>query len=238
MPRRRLPDALRDRAGLAGRRRARCSTSTGAEVGEHAGAAAYTVGQRGGLGVAPSASRATWRASMPPRTSSTLGRREDLVPRRVRPERRARSSRPATLPPTTFRAAVRIRHRAAPVPATVSPAGDRALGRRRSSSRSGRRRPARPPSCTTATTSSVAAGSPTRRDRGACSFRARVALAPARVSLRPALVLAVLVGTFHSALYVLIRGSAGGRLPCSSPAAILGAWAGDALADRIGLDLI
>jgi hypothetical protein len=58
------------------------------------------------------------------------------------------------------------------------------------------------------------------------------------VTIGPALVLAVLVGTFHTALFVLIRGSAGGRLPLILLAAILGAWAGDAIAARIGLDLL
>jgi hypothetical membrane protein len=57
------------------------------------------------------------------------------------------------------------------------------------------------------------------------------------VSLEPALILAVLVGIFHASLYVLIRGSAGGRLPIIVGAAILGAWAGDALGDRLGLTL-
>jgi hypothetical protein len=57
------------------------------------------------------------------------------------------------------------------------------------------------------------------------------------VSLEPALILAVLVGTFHASLYVLIRGSAGGRLPIIVGAAILGAWAGDALGDRLGVNL-
>ena len=57
------------------------------------------------------------------------------------------------------------------------------------------------------------------------------------MTLDPAPVLAVLLGTFHTALYVLIRGSAGGRLPLLVPAAILGAWAGDALGDRMGMNL-
>jgi hypothetical protein len=57
------------------------------------------------------------------------------------------------------------------------------------------------------------------------------------VTLDPAPVLAVLLGTFHTALYVLIRGSAGGQLPILVPAAILGAWAGDALGDRMGMNL-
>ncbi|MEO5884850.1 MAG: hypothetical protein ABIQ58_04975 [Candidatus Limnocylindrales bacterium] len=58
------------------------------------------------------------------------------------------------------------------------------------------------------------------------------------MSLEPSLVLSVLVGVFHAALSVLIRGSAGGRLPVIVVAAILGAWAGDALMDRLGLDLL
>jgi hypothetical protein len=58
------------------------------------------------------------------------------------------------------------------------------------------------------------------------------------VSLEPSLVLSVLVGSFHTALSVLIRGTAGGRLPLLAIAAILGAWAGDALAGRLGFDLL
>lgn len=58
------------------------------------------------------------------------------------------------------------------------------------------------------------------------------------MTLDPAPVLAVLLGTFHTALYVLIRGSAGGQLPVLVPAAILGAWAGDALGDRMGMNLL
>jgi hypothetical protein len=57
------------------------------------------------------------------------------------------------------------------------------------------------------------------------------------VTLDPAPVLAVLVGIFHTSLYVLIRGSAGGQLPLLLAAAILGAWAGDALGDRMGFGL-
>jgi hypothetical membrane protein len=58
------------------------------------------------------------------------------------------------------------------------------------------------------------------------------------VSVGPAEILAVLVGTFHASLYVLIRGSAGGRLPIIVVAAVLGAWAGDALGDRLGLTIV
>jgi len=58
------------------------------------------------------------------------------------------------------------------------------------------------------------------------------------VSVEPALILAILVGIFHASLYVLIRGSAGGRLPIIVVAAILGAWAGDALGDRLGVNIV
>lgn len=58
------------------------------------------------------------------------------------------------------------------------------------------------------------------------------------MSLDPALILAVLVGLFHASLYVLIRGNAGGRLPIVVLAAILGAWAGDAIGDRLGVAML
>ena len=54
----------------------------------------------------------------------------------------------------------------------------------------------------------------------------------------PAPLLAVLAGVFHTGLYVLIRGSAGGQLPLLLVAASLGAWAGDALGARLGIDLL
>jgi len=58
------------------------------------------------------------------------------------------------------------------------------------------------------------------------------------MAIGPALILGALVGVFHASLYVLIRGSAGGRLPLLVLASVLGAWAGDALADRLGIDLL
>ena len=58
------------------------------------------------------------------------------------------------------------------------------------------------------------------------------------MSLEPALILSILVGVFHASLYVLIRGGAGGRLPIVVVAAILGAWAGDALAARLGFEVL
>jgi hypothetical protein len=54
----------------------------------------------------------------------------------------------------------------------------------------------------------------------------------------PAPVLAVLVGTFNTALYVFLRGTGGGQLPLLFAAAVLGAWAGDAIGGRLGIDLL
>jgi len=47
-------------------------------------------------------------------------------------------------------------------------------------------------------------------------------------------VLALLVGTFHTGLYLLLRGSGLRRLPFLLAAAVLGAYAGQALAGRLG----
>jgi hypothetical protein len=58
------------------------------------------------------------------------------------------------------------------------------------------------------------------------------------MAMGPAPVLALLVGTFNTALFVFIRGSAGGQLPLLFVAAVLGAWAGDALGARLGVDLL
>jgi len=47
-------------------------------------------------------------------------------------------------------------------------------------------------------------------------------------------VLSVVVGVFHTALYVLLRGHIGARLPLALVAAILGAYGGQALGARLG----
>jgi hypothetical protein len=57
------------------------------------------------------------------------------------------------------------------------------------------------------------------------------------VTVEPALILAILVGIFQASLFILIRNSAGGRLPILVVASILGAWAGDALGGRLGISL-
>ena len=50
----------------------------------------------------------------------------------------------------------------------------------------------------------------------------------------PAPVLATLVGLFHTGIYLLLRGSAGLRLPFVVLAAILGAFAGQQVGTRLG----
>jgi hypothetical protein len=56
------------------------------------------------------------------------------------------------------------------------------------------------------------------------------------VTIGPALVLSVIVCLFHVSAYVFIRGRAGARIPLLLLAAILGAWAGDAIASRMAID--
>jgi tRNA-specific 2-thiouridylase len=95
----------------------------GREVGRHRGTAAYTVGQRTGLGVALGEPR--YVAAIDPAANLIrLGRRSDLDRRTLRVESMTFVD---GRPPTTasgdgsFRATVRIRHRGALVPATARP---------------------------------------------------------------------------------------------------------------------
>lgn len=52
----------------------------------------------------------------------------------------------------------------------------------------------------------------------------------------PAIVLAAVFALLHVSIYVFIRGRAGARVPLLLGAAFLGAWAGDALGGRLGVD--
>ena len=54
----------------------------------------------------------------------------------------------------------------------------------------------------------------------------------------PSLILAGLVGLFHSGVFVLIRGSGGSQIWLILLAAVLGAWAGDAIGARLGIDFL
>jgi hypothetical protein len=56
------------------------------------------------------------------------------------------------------------------------------------------------------------------------------------VALEPAPILAALVGAFHTGLFTLLRGRADVRHILVFVAAALGAWAGDALGGRLGID--
>ena len=95
----------------------------GQQVGEHRGAAAYTIGQRQGLGVALGEPR--YVSSIDAQANViTLGRREDLA--RTEFDVTAVSFVAGSPPADTFRCAVRIRHRAQPVSATVARASGRA----------------------------------------------------------------------------------------------------------------
>jgi tRNA-specific 2-thiouridylase len=114
-------DALRTRAGWQPEPGPLLDVD-GSMVGEHAGTAAYTVGQRQGLGVALGAPRYVSRID-PISNTIQLGRREDLEVGEFTVER---GSFVAPRPPdTAFRASVRIRHRATPISATIRPLGER-----------------------------------------------------------------------------------------------------------------
>ena len=52
----------------------------------------------------------------------------------------------------------------------------------------------------------------------------------------PAPILAAIVGLFHVSAYIFIRGRVGARLPFLLLAAVLGAWAGDTVGARMGID--
>jgi tRNA-specific 2-thiouridylase len=114
-------DALRERAGWRPVPGPLLDVD-GRGVGEHRGAAGYTVGQRQGLGVALGAPRYVSRID-PLTNTIQLGRREDLETTAFTVE--GASFIDPTVPTGAFQAHVRIRHRAAPVRAVVEPLGDR-----------------------------------------------------------------------------------------------------------------
>jgi tRNA-uridine 2-sulfurtransferase len=117
-------EALRERAGWQETSGPIFDGDGGEPVGEHRGAAAYTVGQRQGLGVALGAPRYVSRID-PLTNTIQLGRREDLETRAFAVERATFVSGQAPgAADGSFRAEVRIRHRATPIPATVRPATD------------------------------------------------------------------------------------------------------------------
>ena len=58
------------------------------------------------------------------------------------------------------------------------------------------------------------------------------------MAIGPAHILAILIGLFHVSLYTFIRGGASARIVLLAAASILGAWAGDAIGGRLGVDPI
>ena len=117
-------DALRERAGWVPEAGPLLDVD-GSQVGEHRGSPGYTVGQRQGLGVALGEPRYVSRID-PQSNTIQLGRREDLETREFVIERA--SFIDPVVPASPFRAAVRIRHRAALIAATVRPIGERRWG--------------------------------------------------------------------------------------------------------------
>ncbi|MDP9483207.1 MAG: tRNA 2-thiouridine(34) synthase MnmA [Chloroflexota bacterium] len=111
-------DALRERAGWQPTP-GPVIDADGAKVGEHGGAAGFTIGQRRGLHVALGEPRYVSRIDSASNTI-VLGRRTDLETRTIslRDVSFVAGSPPAG-GAASFRAEVRIRHRATPVPATV-----------------------------------------------------------------------------------------------------------------------
>ena len=232
-------DALRERAGWVPEA-GPLLDADGERVGEHGGTAG--VHRRPAPGPRRRARRAALRqpdrpADQHDHARSARGPRDDhdrpragdasspATRRRGRRRRSAPRSGSATAP---RRSPATVRPATADEPARggrwIVETDTPGLGRR---TRPGRRpvRRRRRPRWRADRAADAPAGRRTRRGRTRSSARS----ASRSVSIGPALILAVLVGIFHAALYVLIRGNAGGRLPIIVVAAILGAWAGDAL---------
>jgi tRNA-specific 2-thiouridylase len=120
--------ALRERAGWRAEPGPVIDLDRG-RVGEHAGAAGYTVGQRGGLGVALGEPR--YVSSVDPRSNTiTLARRQDLETTSFDVEDLRLVSGADPLEAAPFEAAVRVRHRAPLVRALVRRAADATDGAR------------------------------------------------------------------------------------------------------------
>lgn len=113
-----IGSALRERAGWVSAP-GRVVDADGRDAGVHAGAAAYTVGQRGGVGVALGERQYVRRIDVRANVIQ-LGRREDLERRSLDLEGLSLTAGPP--PSAPFRALVRVRHRAPCVPGCVSPA--------------------------------------------------------------------------------------------------------------------
>jgi tRNA-specific 2-thiouridylase len=119
VPRGDYRDVLRERAGWRAEP-GPVLDENGRQVGEHFGAASYTVGQRHGTGVALAEPRYVWRIS-PETNTIQLGRRSDLQTRAFKAEGVGfvAGAAPQEGNGVSFRAEVQIRHRGRPVQATL-----------------------------------------------------------------------------------------------------------------------
>jgi tRNA-specific 2-thiouridylase len=116
-------DVLRERAGWRPEAGPLVDMD-GRHVGEHVGAAAYTVGQRQGIGVALGEPRYVWKIE-PGENRVTLGRRSDLETRRFEVERvRFVAGSAPRGDEASFPALVQVRHRGKPAQAAVRPDRD------------------------------------------------------------------------------------------------------------------
>ncbi len=110
-----ISEALRARAGWQPQP-GPIIDADGREAGQHPGAAAFTIGQRGGLGIA--LGERQYVASVDTATNVIqLGRRVDLERSAFKLDRLSLVD--GSTPREGFRALVRIRHRGVPVPGTV-----------------------------------------------------------------------------------------------------------------------
>jgi tRNA-uridine 2-sulfurtransferase len=113
-------DALRERAGWIAEPGPIVDAGDGSVLGSHRGSAGFTVGQRRGLGVAVGEPRYVSRVD--PRSNTiTIARRQDLETTRFEIDEASWVAGAAPNGDAPFRARVRVRHRARPVAATVSP---------------------------------------------------------------------------------------------------------------------
>jgi tRNA-specific 2-thiouridylase len=122
VPRGDYRDVLREKAGWKAEPGAVLDLD-GNQIGEHRGAAAYTVGQRQGVGVAVGEPRFVWRID-PAANTVTVGRRDDLEARKFAVESvHFVAGRPPDGGVGEFRAEVQIRHRGRVAPAVVRSLG-------------------------------------------------------------------------------------------------------------------
>ena len=122
VPRGDYREALRERAGWQAEP-GPVIDFDGREVGQHHGAASYTVGQRQGIGVALGEARYVLKIDAASNIIR-LGRRVDLETRTFEVQEMRFVAGDQTGGAAPFRAEVQIRHRGRAVDATVKPSGD------------------------------------------------------------------------------------------------------------------